>query len=249
MEVFDVFVETWLIAISIAIGIVFFFRIAALAFWESQIERENPWASGFKDMWRVWVKNIPKEVTAYHLGLAADTVTAAILNDIITISFLLLCGLIVDILNIFQIIMLLGAYLLIKTSMIILQFVFEDYLWHILNPRQDEFGFHTFAEKKYPSVKPMPRIISRIIPRAEIIPGEYIYAILATGGLTFFAGLFIAAVSRELFLILWVIVGWMIIVVTLLILTAIMTIKAPALHKKAAQIKVWVEKYSVENGA
>jgi len=238
----------WLIAIGIAIGVVFFSRIAALSFWESQIERENPWA-GALNVWRVWIKKIPKEITAYHIGLAADTVTATISNDIITISFLLLCGLVVDILNIFQIIMLFGAYLLIKTSMIILQFVFEDYLWHILNPRQDKFGFHTFTEKKYPSVWPMPRIISRIIPGARIIPGEYIYAILATGGLILFAGLFIAAVSRELFSILWAIVGWMIVVFVLLILTAVITIKAPALHKKAAEIKSWVEKYSVEHGA
>ncbi len=231
-------IEIWTIAISVAIGIVFFFRIAALAFWESQIERENPWA-GALNVWRVWIKKIPKEITAYHIGLAADTVTAAISNDIITISFLLLCGLVVDILNIFQIIMLLGAYLLIKTSMIILQFVFEDYLWHILNPRQDKFGFHTFTEKKYPAVWPIP----------GIIPGEYILAILITGGLTAVAGRLVA-ISRESPLILWMtIVGWMIIIGVLLILTVAITIKASALHKKAAEIKSWVEKYSVEHGA
>ncbi len=231
-------IEIWAtIAISIAIGIVFFIRIVALAFWESQIERENPWAEAL-NVWRVRIKKIPKEVTSYHLGLAADTVTSIISNDIITISFLLLCGLTLNVLGIFQAIMCFGAYLLIKISMIILLFVFEDYLWHILNPRQDKFGFHTFAEKKYPAV----------CGRVWIIPGEYIYAVLATGLLTAIAGLFIAAVSRELVSILWAIVGWLIVVIVLLILTAVITIKASALHKKAAEIKSWVEKYS-EHGA
>lgn len=239
MEVFDLIVEIWLIIISIAIGIVLFFRIASLAFWESQIERENPWA-GALDVWRVWVKKIPKEVTTYHIGLAADTVTAAISNDIITVSFLLLCGLITDILSISQIIMLFVAYLLIKISMIILQFVFEDYLWHILNPRQDEYGFHTFANKKYPA----------FLGRVWIIPREYIIFILISGIPVSIAG-WLMADFRELPSILWMaIAGWLIIVSVLLILTAIITIKAPALHKAAAKIKSWVEKYlKVEHGA
>jgi hypothetical protein len=237
MEVFDLFVEIWVILISIAIGIVFFSRIAALAFWESQIERDGPWAK-FLNVWRVWTK-IPKEVTAYHLGLAADTVTAAISNDIITVSFLLLCGLITDILSISQIIMLFVAYLLIKISMIILQFVFEDYLWHILNPRQDEYGFHTFANKKYPA----------FLGRVWIIPREYIVFILTSGIPVSIAG-WLMADFRESHSILWMaIAGWLIIVSVLLILTAIITIKAPALHKAAAKIKSWVEKYlKVEHG-
>ncbi len=225
-------IETWLItAISIAIGIAFFSRITALAFWESQIERENPWA-GALNVWRVWVKKIPKEITAYHLGLAADTVSSIISNDIITISFLLLCGLITDILSISQIVMFLGAYLLVKTSMIILQFIFEDYLWHILNPRQDKFGFHTFTKKKYPAV----------CVRMGIIPGEYILAILVAGLFNAIAGLLISII-RESFSILWMaIVSWLIIVCVLLILTVAITIKSPEIHRTSARIASWIEK-------
>lgn len=226
------------IGLMLIVGIFFFNRIFWLAYWEAQIEGKNPWAKALA-CWRLKVKQIPKELTGYHLGLAANTVSSIISNDLITIVLLLLCGLIITSVGLFEIAIFFVVYLLVKTSMIILLFfAFEDYLWHIVNPHQDEYGLHTFTEKKYPAV----------FGRLWIIPGEYCYAIGLSGVLFVFAGLLISFIGeitmKEAFN--FAIIGWLIIICVLILLTLILTLKAPIIHKKAAQLKVWADKNIAE---
>ncbi|MCK4891462.1 MAG: hypothetical protein KAS78_02220 [Candidatus Pacebacteria bacterium] len=226
------------IGLMLIVGIFFFNRIFWLAYWEAQIEGKNPWAKALA-CWRLKVKQIPKELTGYHLGLAANTVSSIISNDLITIVLLLLCGLIITSVGLFEIAIFFVVYLLVKTSMIILLFfAFEDYLWHIVNPHQDEYGLHTFTEKKYPAV----------FGRLWIIPGEYCYAIGLSGVLFILAGLLISFIGeitiKEAFN--FAIIGWLIIICVLILLTLILTLKAPIIHKKAAQLKVWADKNIAE---
>ena len=81
------------IGLMFVVAVVFFVRVFWLAYWEAQIEGKNPWAAALA-CWRLKVKQIPKELTGYHLGLAANTVSSIISNDLITIILLLFCGLI-----------------------------------------------------------------------------------------------------------------------------------------------------------
>ncbi|MCK4891802.1 MAG: hypothetical protein KAS78_03990 [Candidatus Pacebacteria bacterium] len=225
------------IGLMLIVGIFFFNRIFWLAYWEAQIEGKNPWAKALA-CWRLKVKQIPKELTGYHLGLAANTVSSIIFNDLITIALLLFCGLIITSVGLFEIAMFFVVYLLVKTSMIILLFTFEDYLWHIVNPNQDEYGLHTFTEKKYPAV----------FGRFWIIPGEYCFAIGLSGLLIAFTGLLVSFIKNIAIIeaVKLAIIGWSVIICVLILMTLILTLKAPAIHKKAAQLKVWADENIAE---
>lgn len=225
------------IGLMVVVGIIFFVRIFWLAYWEAQIEGKNPWAAAL-DCWRLRVKRIPKELTGYHLGLAANTVSAIISNDLITIILLLFCGLIITSVGLFEIAMLFVIYLVVKTSMIILLFTFEDYLWHIVNPHQDDYGLHTFTEKKYPAV----------LGRLWIIPGEYCYAVGLSGALIILAGLLLSFIRettmKEAFNL--AIIGWLVIICVLILMTLILTLKVPIIHRKAVQLKAWADENIAE---
>jgi len=219
------------------IAIVFFVRTFWLAYWEAQIEGKNPWAAAL-DCWRLMVKQIPKELTGYHLGLATNTVSSIISNDLITIILLLFCGLIIAAVGFFEIAIFFLVYLFVKTSMIILLFTFEDYLWHIVNPHQDEYGLHTFTKKKYPAV----------LGRLWIIPGEYCLAVGLSGLLIAFAGLLISFMKGMAIIeaVKLAVIGWLVIICVLILMTLILTLKAPIIHKKATQLKVWADKNIAE---
>jgi hypothetical protein len=225
------------IGLMLIVAVVFFVRTFWLAYWEAQIEGKNPWATAL-DCWRLKVKQIPKELTGYHLGLAANTISSIISNDLITIIILLLCGLIITPVGFFEVAIFLVVYLFVKTSMIILLFTFEDYLWHIVNPYQDEYGLYTFTEKKYPAV----------LGRLWIIPGEYCFAVGLSGLLIAFAGLLISFIKDIVTMeaVKLAIIGWLVIICVLILLTLILTLKAPIIHKKAAQLKVWADENIAE---
>ena len=188
---------------------------------------------------RLKVKQIPKELTGYHLGLTANTVSSIISNDLITIILLLFCGLIITSAGLLEVAIFFVVYLLVKASMIILLFTFEDYLWHIVNPYQDEYGLHTFTEKKYPAV----------FGRLWIVPGEYCFAVGLSGLLVAFAGLLISFIKGMTMIeaVKLPIIGWSVIICVLILMTLILTLKAPIIHKKAAQLKVWADENIAEN--
>lgn len=219
------------VGLMLVVAIVFFIRIVALAYWEAQIEFDSPWAGALR-CWRIKVEQIPKEPTGYHLGLAANTLSAIILNDVIIITSLLLCKLIIPI-GLFEILVYFGAYLLIKASMIVLLFTFEDYLWHIVNP-SEEYGYHTFEKKKYPAA----------LGTLWIIPGEYILGIFISFAMTILTGWLISKVLvvGEFSVIWMAIVGWITIVSALIIMTIALTIIMPYIHRKAAELKKWAYK-------
>ena len=220
------------VMLMLVVAMVFFVRIVALAYWEAQIEFDSPWARTLR-CWRIKVRQIPKEPTGYHFGLAANTLSAIISNDVITVTFLLLCGLIVVPIGLSEILVYFGAYLLIKVSMIILLFTFEDYLWHIVNP-SEEYGFHTFEKKKYPAA----------LGTFWIIPGEYILGICISFVMAILTGWLISKVliAGEFSVIWMAIAGWIVVVGALIVMTVALTIIMPYIHRKAAKLKDWAYK-------
>ena len=225
------------IGLMFVVAVVFFVRVFWLAYWEAQIEGKNPWAAALA-CWRLKVKQIPKELTGYHLGLAANTVSSIISNDLITIILLLFCGLIMTPVGFLEVAIFFVVYLLVKAGMIILLFTLEDYLWHIVNPYQDEYGLHTFTEKKYPVV----------FGRLWIVPGEYCFAVGLSGLLVAFAGLTVSFIKGIAIVeaVKLAIIGWLVIIFVLILLTLILTLKAPIIHKKAVQLKVWADENIAE---
>lgn len=173
-------------------GIILGLVAIALAYEEGQIEGKNPWAAALP-CWRKTVSWFPKELTGYHIGLVSYTLTLVALTVTVCIFILKTYGIEIPI-------ELFGTLAVFLFSLLILLSTFEDFLWHIVNPYQNEYGLHTFMEKKYPAFK-------RIF--IWIVPIDYLFTVALSLLLACCVGL-----ARE----------WIVIVVVLLFMTTIITI-------------------------
>lgn len=177
--------------------------ILALAYWEVQIEGNNPWA-GALPCWRKMVSWFPKELTGYHAGLVSFTLMLIAFTIAACIFVLRIYG--IEIPTEFF-----GTLVLLLLSMIVLLSTFEDYLWHIVNPYQDEYGFQTFAKKEYPAFKGI---------FIGIVPVDYIGLTTLSFVLACWAG---------------IMMEWVIIVAVLIVMTVIATtIRQASLKYKLA---------------
>jgi hypothetical protein len=129
----------------IIMGVMLGFVVIALAYKEAQTEGKNPWAEALP-CWRKTVGWFPKELTGYHVGLVSYTLTLTALAATVCMFILKTYGIKIPI-------ELFGTLAVFLFSLLILLSTFEDFLWHIVNPYQNEYGLHTFMEKKYPAFK------------------------------------------------------------------------------------------------
>ena len=83
----------------------------------------------------------------------------------------------------------------------------------------------------------------------RIVPGEYCFAVGLSGLLVAFAGLLISFIKGMTMIeaVKLAIIGWLVTIFVLILLTLILTLKAPIIHKKAAQLKVWADENIAEN--
>ncbi|MFZ2969685.1 MAG: hypothetical protein WA063_00905 [Minisyncoccia bacterium] len=186
MEVFEVF-----IAESVVTGIMLWLVVLALAYMEVQTEGKNPWAAALP-CWRKIVSWFPKELTGYHAGLVSFTLTLIAFTAVACIFVLGIYG--VEIPKGF-----LGTLAGLLLSMVILLTIFEDFLWHIVNPYQNEYGFHTFTKRKYPAFK--KKFVG-------FVPIDYVAEAVLSFVIAFLAGLMME---------------WIVIVATLIIMTVATT--------------------------
>jgi len=181
----------FLIGASI-IGIILGLVVLALAYKEAQMEGRHPWAAALP-CWRKTVSWFPKELTGYHVGLVSYTLTLVALTATVCIFILKTYGIKVPI-------ELLGTLAMFLFSLLILLSTFEDFMWHIVNPYQKEYGLHTFMERKYPAFKGI---------FIWIVPIDYFFTVALSFVLAYWVGLAIE---------------WIVIIVVLLIMTTIITI-------------------------
>ena len=177
---------------AIIVGIMLELVVVALAYKEAQTEGKNPWAAALP-CWRKTVSWFPKELTGYHAGLVSYTLTLVAFTITTCMFILKIYGIEVPV-------GLLGISVVFLFSLLILLSTFEDFMWHIVNPYQNEYGLHTFMEKKYPAFKGI---------FIWIVPIDYFFT-----------------VALSLILAYWVslMIEWIVIVVVLLIITTIITI-------------------------
>ena len=130
---------------SVIVGTALWLVVLALAYWEVQIEGRNPWA-GALPCWRKTVSWFPKELTGYHAGLVSYTLALIAFTTTACAFVLRIYGIEIPI-GFF------GTLILLLLSTVVLLSTFEDFMWHIVNPYQDEYGLHTFVKKEYPAFK------------------------------------------------------------------------------------------------
>jgi len=176
---------------SVIIGTVLWFVVLALAYWEVQIEGNNPWAAALP-CWRKTVSWFPKELTGYHMGLVSYTLALIAFTIAACIFVLRIYGIEIPI-GFF------GTLVLLLFSAIVLLSTFEDYLWHIVNPYQDEYGLHTFVKKEYP-------VFNGIF--VGIVPIDYVFAAILSFALACWAG---------------IMMEWIAIIAVLIVMTVIAT--------------------------
>lgn len=166
--------------------------VIALAYKEAQTEGKNPWATALP-CWRKTVSWFPKELTGYHVGLVSYTLTLTALTITVCVFILKTYGIEIPV-------ELLGTLVVFLFSLLILLSTFEDFMWHIVNPYQNEYGLHTFMERKYPAFKGI---------FIWIVPIDYFFTVALS---------FILAYRVSL------VIEWIVIIVVLLIITTIITI-------------------------
>jgi len=176
---------------SVIVGTMLWLVIVALAYWEVQIEGRNPWA-GALPCWRKTISWFPKELTGYHAGLVSYALTLIAFTTTVCIFVLRIYGIEIPI-GFF------GTLILLLLSAIVLLSIFEDYLWHIVNPCQEEYGLHTFVKKEYPAFKGI---------FLWIVPIDYLGLAILSFVLACWAG---------------IIIEWIVIVAVLIIMTAMIT--------------------------
>ena len=176
---------------TIVIGSMLGLVVLALAYKEAQTEGKNPWAAALP-CWRKTVSWFPKELTGYHVGLVSYTLTLVALSATVCIFILKIYGIEVPI-------ELFGTLAVFLLSLLILLSTFEDFMWHIVNPYQKEYGLHTFMKKKYPAFKGI---------FIWIVPIDYFFTVVLSLVLAYSVGLM---------------VEWIVIVVVLLVMTTIIT--------------------------
>ncbi|MDF1498330.1 MAG: hypothetical protein P1P85_03185 [Patescibacteria group bacterium] len=176
---------------TVILGIMLGLVVIALAYMEVQIEGKNPWAAALP-CWRKTVSWFPKELTGYHVGLVSYTLT-------LTAFAIVACALVLKIYGIEIPIELFGTLAVFLLSLLVLLSTFEDFMWHIINPYQNEYGLHTFVEKRYPAFKGI---------FIWIVPVDYFFTVVLSLVLAYSVGLAIE---------------WMVIVVVLLIMTTVIT--------------------------
>lgn len=175
------------IKIATVLGLV----VLTLAYKEAQTEGKNPWAKALP-CWRKIVSWFPKELTGYHVGLVSYTLTLSALVVTVCMFVLKTYGIEVPV-------ELFGTLAVFLFSLLILLSTFEDFMWHIVNPYQNEYGLHTFMEKKYPAFKEI---------FIWIVPVDYFFT---------------AAMSLILAQLVGLAMEWIVIVVVLLVMTIIAT--------------------------
>ena len=176
---------------AIVIGSMLGLVVLALAYKEAQTEGKNPWAAALP-CWRKIVSWFPKELTGYHVGLVSYTLTLTALT-------VAACMFILKTYEIEIPVELFGTLAAFLLSLLILLSTFEDFMWHIVNPYQKEYGLHTFMKKKYPAFKGI---------FIWIVPVDYFFT---------------AALSLVLAYSVGLVIEWIVIVVVLLIMTTIIT--------------------------
>ena len=177
---------------AIVIGSMLGLVVLALAYKETQTEGKNPWAAALP-CWRKIVSWFPKELTGYHVGLVSYTLTLIALT--VTVCMFILKTYEIEIP-----VELFGTLAVFLLSLLILLSTFEDFMWHIVNPYQNEYGLHTFMEKKYPAFKEI---------FIWIVPVDYFFTVVLSFVLAYLVGL---------------VIEWIVIVVVLSIMTTIITI-------------------------
>lgn len=177
---------------TIILGIMLGLVVIALAYKEAQMEGRNPWAAALP-CWRKTVSWFPKELTGYHVGLVSYTLALTAFTATVCMFILKIYGIEVPI-------ELFGTLTVFLFSLLVLLSIFEDFTWHIVNPYQNEYGLHTFMEKKYPAFQGI---------FIWIVPIDYFFTAMLSFILTSFVGL-----AME----------WIVIVVVLLIMTTVITI-------------------------
>lgn len=177
---------------SIVTGIMLELVVISLAYKEAQTEGKSPWAADLP-CWRKTVSWFPKELTGYHAGLVSYTITLVAFTITICVFILKIYGIEIPI-------ELFGTLTVFLFSLLILLSTFEDFMWHIVNPYQNEYGLHTFMEKKYPAFKGI---------FIWIVPIDYFLTVALSLILAYCVGL-----AME----------WVAIVVMLLFMTTVITI-------------------------
>ncbi|MCK5123322.1 MAG: hypothetical protein KAQ87_04230 [Candidatus Pacebacteria bacterium] len=191
---------------AIVTGIMLGLVVIALAYKEAQMEGRHPWAAALP-CWRKTVSWFPKELTGYHTGLVSYTITLVAFTITACIFILKIYGIEVPI-------ELFGTLAVFLFSLLILLSTFEDFMWHIVNPYQNEYGLHTFMEKKYPAFKGI---------FVWIMPIDYFFTVVVSFVLANFVNLAIE---------------WIVIVVVLLVMTTIITmIRQKSLQKGGEKLK------------
>ena len=176
---------------TIVTGIMLWLVVVALAYKEVQTEGRSPWAAALP-CWRKTVSWFPKELTGYHFGLVSYTLALTVFTATVCMFILKIYGIEVPI-------ELFGTLAVFLFSLLVLLSTFEDFMWHIVNPYQNEYGLHTFMERKYPAFK-----------------GIFIWIVPIDYFLT-------AALSLILANFVGLVMEWTVIVVVLLIMTTIIT--------------------------
>ena len=176
---------------AIVMGFMLGLVVIALAYKEAQMEGKNPWAAALP-CWRKTVSWFPKELTGYHVGLVSYTLTLTALTATVCMFILKIYGIEIPI-------ELFGTLAVFLFSLLILLSIFEDFMWHIVNPYQNEYGLHTFMEKKYPAFKDM---------FIWIVPIDYFFTVALSLILAYCVGL---------------VIEWIVIVVVLLVMTMMIT--------------------------
>ena len=175
------------VVISVMLGLV----VIALAYKEAQMEGRHPWAAALP-CWRKTVSWFPKELTGYHFGLVSYTLTLVALTATVCMFILKTYGIEIPT-------ELLGTLAVFLFTLLVLLSTFEDFMWHIANPYQKEYGLHTFMEKKYPAFKGI---------FIWIVPIDYFFTAVVSLILAYWVGL---------------VIEWIVIVVVLLVMTTIIT--------------------------
>ncbi|MCK4592077.1 hypothetical protein KAT63_01390 [Candidatus Parcubacteria bacterium] len=176
---------------TIVTGIMLWLVAISLAYKEAQMEGRNPWAAVLP-CWRKTVSWFPKELTGYHVGLVSYTLALTVFTATVCMFILKTYGIEIPT-------ELFGVLAVFLFSLLVLLSTFEDFLWHIVNPYQNEYGLHTFTEKKYPAFKGI---------FIWIMPIDYLFTVALSFILAYWVSL---------------VIEWIVIVVVLLIMTTIIT--------------------------
>lgn len=189
-------------------GIITEYFSLSWAYFECQIEGDKSWARSLP-CWRRKYSWFSKEITGYHVSLFSLFTAMMLLTFAVIsmVSVLTKIEIIVDF-NFFKLI----TAILISLSIIIV--MHEDFLWCMINPN-DKFGIKDFT-KKYPEVGKTIFI--------WFIPIDYIIMTF----LSFFVAYFIGTIM---------IIFWLIIYLTMLVITLFLAMERYRLDIKKIRDK------------